>query len=115
MVKTGKNQYIPERGDISWVNLNPAKGHKQSGKRPVYILSPSLYNKRSGLVLVCLITSIIKEYPFEVNILFDKQRGAILTDQVRAIDWEKRSIQFVTKSKNKTVKEVQEKISKLVL
>ena len=38
-------KYIPERGDIVWLNFNPQTGHEQKGKRPALVISPKEYNE----------------------------------------------------------------------
>jgi mRNA interferase MazF len=58
--------YIPNRGDIVWLNFTPQAGHEQMGTRPALVLSPERYNKKTGLAVCCPITSNIKGYPFEV-------------------------------------------------
>ena len=65
MVKTN---YIPNRGDIVWLDFNPQLGHEQRGRRPAIVLSHKRYNERIGLALFCPITSKEKGYPFEVRI-----------------------------------------------
>ena len=45
------------RGDIVWADLNPVKGHEQAGLRPVLILSPEVFNDRSGTVIAMALTS----------------------------------------------------------
>lgn len=45
------------RGDIIWADLNPVKGHEQAGLRPVLILSPEIFNERSGTVIAMALTS----------------------------------------------------------
>ena len=61
--------YVPRRGDIIWLILNPQAGHEQAGRRPAFVVSPHPYHKKVGLVLVCPITSQIKGYPFEVRVI----------------------------------------------
>ena len=86
-------RYIPERGDVVWLDFSPTKGHEQSGHRPALVLSPSSYNARSGLMLCCPITSRVKPYPFVVPILGDSNvAGAALADQLRSLDWQARNI-----------------------
>jgi mRNA interferase MazF len=91
----GQN-YIPERGDLVWLQFNPRSGHEQAGHRPAVVLSPASYNKRVGLALFCPITSIVKGYPFEV-VLPDGLGvdGAILADQVRSLDWKVRKAKWI--------------------
>ena len=109
-----KKQYIPERGDIVWLNFNPQSGHEQSGKRPAIVISPKEYNEKTGLGLFCPITSKIKNYPFEVNIESDKISGVVLSDQIKSMDWRTRSIEFILKGSSETVDEVIEKVSVLL-
>jgi mRNA interferase MazF len=58
-------RYVPERGDIVWINLSPLAGHEQPGHRPALVLSPKAYNAKVGLMLCCPIASQAKGYPFE--------------------------------------------------
>jgi mRNA interferase MazF len=83
--------YVPDRGDVVWLEFDPQAGHEQAGHRPALVLSPSVYNRRSGLMLCCPITSRVKGYPFEVA-LAGKRRfsGVVLADQVKSLDWRTR-------------------------
>jgi mRNA interferase MazF len=45
------------RGDILWANLDPTRGHEQSGSRPVLVLSQNVFNERSGTVIAVALTS----------------------------------------------------------
>ena len=58
--------YIPERGDVAWLSLDPQAGHEQAGRRPAVILSPRAYNEKTGLAIVCPLTTRLKGYAFEV-------------------------------------------------
>jgi len=107
--------YIPDRGDIVWINLNPQKGHEQSGKRPAIVLSPKEYNKKTNLFLVCPITSHIKKYPFEVVVNEEKIKGVVLSDQMRSMDWKVRKACFIQKISQITIQEIQEKILALIV
>lgn len=63
-----EHEYIPERGDVVWITLNPQAGHEQAGRRPAVVLSPSAYNGKVGLAILCPITNQEKGYPFEVKV-----------------------------------------------
>ncbi|MFC6639741.1 endoribonuclease MazF [Sulfitobacter sp. JBTF-M27] len=80
--------YIPEAGDIVWLQFNPQAGHEQAGHRPALVLSPAKYNK-IGLMLCCPMTTKIKGYPFEV-VIQGSQTNAALADQVKSLDWKVR-------------------------
>ncbi|MFU7500890.1 MAG: endoribonuclease MazF [Candidatus Tisiphia sp.] len=83
--------FIPERGDVVWLNFEPQKGKEIQKTRPAVILTPYKYNLKSGLALFVPITSQIKGYPFEVIINFKQIKGAVLCDQVRSMDWKART------------------------
>lgn len=78
------SNWIPNSGDIIWVDFNPTVGHEQAGKRPALVLSPSSYNAKTSLLVACAMTSEAKGYPFEVPI---PDGGVVLADQVKCIDW----------------------------
>ena len=109
-----KKRYIPERGDIVWLNFNPGSGHEQKGKRPAIVVSPQEYNKKVGLALFCPITSKIKNYPFEVIIENKKVSGVVLSDQIKSLDWETRETEFIAKETTQKIDEIISKISVLL-
>ena len=68
--------------------LDPGLG---TGRRPAVVLSPKMYNQKSGLVLVCPVTNQAKGYPFEVTVPSGHgATGVILADQVKSVDWKAR-------------------------
>ena len=83
-------RYVPNRGDVVWLNFTPQAGHEQAGHRPALVLSPASYNGKTGLMLCCPITSQVKGYPFEVALDAGGIRGVILSDQARSLDWKAR-------------------------
>jgi mRNA interferase MazF len=109
------HDYLPERGDIVWLQFDPQLGHEQAGRRPALIVSPQSYNSKVGLALLCPNTSTVKGYPFEVEIADGLQvSGAILADQVKSLDWRARDAQFACKALASIVAEVQAKIQVLI-
>lgn len=106
--------YIPDRGDIVWLDFSPIRGHEQGGRRPALIISTKKYNAKSGLALVCPITSHVKGYPFEVEFKTKVARGAILADQIRGIDWMQRDAEKIGVVSESVITEVQEYVKKLI-
>ena len=85
---------FPDRGDVVWIDMHPQAGHEQRGRRPAVVLSPSAYNLKVGLAILCPITNQVKEYPFEVALPAGlKVSGAVLSDQVKSLDWRARHAQ----------------------
>lgn len=91
-------EYIPDRGDLVWLEFTPQTGHEQAGIRPALVVSPYIYNKASGLCVVFPVTSRIKGYPFEVKITSLLVNGVILSDQVKSLDWKARKARFIDKA-----------------
>ena len=109
-------RYVPARGDVVWITFNPQAGHEQAGRRPALVLSPSSYNRKVGLAILCPITSQVKGYPFEVNIPSgSKLGGAILSDQVKSLDWRIRKAEFIGKLSRETTAEVLDKLGTLLI
>lgn len=107
--------YVPERGDAVWLDFYPQTGHEQAGRRPAIVLSPSAYNRKVGLAIFCPITNQVKDYPFEVLIpTGHKVSGAILSDQVKNLDWKRRRAELISKLPSSVTIEVLEKIGTLL-
>ena len=106
-----RRPYVPDRGDIVWLQFNPQAGHEQAGHRPALVLSPASYNRRSGLMLYCPMTSQMKGYPFEVLITSDTDRDSVvLADQVKSLDWKVRK---AVKKGTASIEVIAETLSKL--
>ena len=107
--------YFPERGDAVWVSFDPQSGHEQAGRRPALVLSPSAYNQKVGLAVFCPITSQIKGYPFEVVIPGGLGvTGAVLSDQVKSLDWQARNAELICSLPEEIVSQVLQKLGALV-
>lgn len=79
-------RYVPEAGDIVWLQFDPQAGHEQAGHRPTLVLSPASYNGKRGMMLCCPMTSRIKGYVFEV-VVPGASPSAVLADQIKSVDW----------------------------
>jgi len=113
MVK--KTAYVPKRGDVVWMTMNPQAGHEQAGRRPAVILSPAAYNAKVGLVLAAPVTSRVKGYPFETLVPSGLPvSGAILLDQVKSLDWRSRKAELFCELPSSVVNEVLQKLKTLI-
>jgi len=109
------NDYIPEQGDVVWLDFYPQSGHEQSGRRPGLVISNTEYNRKSDLAIFCPVTTQIKGYPFEVILPKEgKITGVILSDQAKSLDWKYRNAEFITKVSLDLIQEVLKKLSKLL-
>jgi mRNA interferase MazF len=81
--------YVPEAGDVVWLQFDPQAGHEQAGHRPALVLTPARYNAVRGMMICCPMTSKIKGYVFEV-VVSETPPSAILADQIKSLDWRAR-------------------------
>lgn len=107
--------FVPECGDIVWLQFNPQAGHEQAGRRPALILSPRGYNDKTSLALCCPLTTRIKGYPFEVELPDGSDAtGAVLSDQVKSVDWRARQASLMGQAPDEVVDAVRERVSLLL-
>ena len=107
--------YVPRCGDVVWITLNPQAGHEQEGRRPAVVLSPKSYNGKTGLAILCPVTNQIKGYPFEVLIPEGLSvSGAVLSDQVKSLDWRARDAELMCTLPAETISEVLQKLVTLL-
>ena len=108
--------YIPDRGDFIWIDLSPHRGHEQAGHRPALVLSPKSYNRRTGLCILCPATRQEKGYAFEVtHHTGDADRGVILADHVRCVDWRTRRARRIGHVLPEVLNEVVARLSALII
>ena len=102
--------YIPEAGDIVWLNANCGSDARVAIKngRPAAVLSPKAYNCKTGLLICVPITNQSKGYPFEVQLSSNEVSGAALADQVQSLGWRSHLVQYKGKI---SLAEIQAKIA----
>lgn len=109
-----KKNYVPEKGDLVWLNFDPQAGHEQKGRRPAICVSQKKYNQKIGLALFCPITSHIKGYPFEIVLEKHSINGCILSDQIKNLDWKQRNCAFIEKASDEEIDSVVDNIKLLI-
>lgn len=107
------SRYVPDSGDIVWLQFDPHAGHEQAGHRPALVLSPARYNQVRGMMVCCPMSSRIKGYPFEVVVGLDPP-SAVLADQVKNLDWRARKAEHKGKAPPAVLAEARAKIRALL-
>jgi mRNA interferase MazF len=98
--------YVPQAGDIAWLDFDPQSGREQAKRRPALVLTDKSYNRASGLAVVCPLTSRRKPYPFALPVTVDKVEGAVLADHLKSLDWSARKAVFHSKADPALLKKV---------
>lgn len=107
------SRYVPDAGDIVWLNFTPQAGQEQAGHRPALVLSPAAYNGKTSLMICCPVTTQIKEYPFEVAIA-GTPASVVLADQVKSVDWRTRNAKHKGSVSAEELSDVRAKIMALI-
>ena len=99
--------YVPRKGDFIAVTLDPSSGHEQRGRRPALVVSNDLFNKHTGLSMVCPITNTRRGYPFHVPIPEDQAvTGFVMVEQVKSLDHRSRGATRIGKAPDQLLHEV---------
>jgi len=106
--------YVPDAGDIVFLDFDPQAGREQAKRRPALVLTDERYNRASGLAVVCPLTSKRKPYPFALPIMIDQIEGAVLVDQLKSLDWGVRHAEFHSKAATVLVTKVRQYIAVLL-
>jgi mRNA interferase MazF len=87
--------YVPERGDLAWINFDPQVGREQAKNRPALVLTGADFNAATGLLVVCPITRTERPWRTRVPLVGTTTTGAIMIEQVKSVDWMARGAAFI--------------------
>lgn len=83
--------YVPKQGDIIAIIFDPQSGHEQKGRRPALVVSKYLFNRSTGLAIVCPITNTERKFPFHIPLPEEsKLPGFVMVEQVKSVDFRAR-------------------------
>jgi mRNA interferase MazF len=104
-------RYIPRKGDFITLSFDPQAGHEQKGRRPALVVSNDLFNKHTGLAIVCPITNTDRKFPFHLAVPSESSlTGFVMVEQVKSIDHAVRGAKFVERAATEFVEDVLELI-----
>jgi mRNA interferase MazF len=99
--------FVPKKGDFISVTFDPQSGHEQKGRRPALVVSNDLFNRHTGLALVCPVTTTDRHFPFHVKIVEHPSiTGFVMVEQVKSIDFRAREARPIGKAEPLLVEEV---------
>lgn len=99
--------YMPEQGDIVFLEFDPQAGHEQKGRRPAFVVSNNTFNRFTNLAIVCPITNTDKGFPLHVPLDGrTKTTGVIMCEQAKSLDISARKAVFVERAPKDILEEV---------
>jgi mRNA interferase MazF len=101
-----KNTFVPRRGDIIYLDFEPTKGKEIGKYRPALVLSSEVYNRKTGLIICCPISTSIRGGKTEVPINNIEKPSVVAASLVQTLSWKDRKAKLIAKSENSVVEDV---------
>jgi mRNA interferase MazF len=99
--------YVPDKGDFITISFDPQSGHEQKGRRPALVISNFLFNRATGLAIVCPLTNTIRNIPFHLPVPGSSSlTGFVMVEQVKSVDYNARRVKFVEKAPTELIEDV---------
>jgi len=100
MPKAQVKKYIPKRNDIVWLDFDPTKGKEIGKYRPALILSSEEYNRKTGLLICCPISTSARGGLTEVPVdNIENGNSVVAASLIQTLSWEKRQAKFIAEAK----------------
>jgi mRNA interferase MazF len=106
--------YLPDQGDLAWINFDPQMGREQARNRPALILTASDFNAATGLLVVCPVTRTERPWRTRVKLVGTKTNGFIMIEQVKSLDWLVRGAAFIERVPQALLDDVKSRIATML-
>lgn len=99
--------YVPDQGDIVWLDFDPSSGKEIMKRRPAFVISRKIFNAHTRMVIVAPITSTIKGVKLEVVLPTGMLTiGSVLAYQLKSLDFRHRHVKFIENAPLETIRQV---------
>ena len=99
-------QYIPSRNDILWLHFEPTKGKEIGKYRPALVLSSKDYNRQTGLIICCPISTSIRGGSTEVSVSNLENPSVVASSLIQTLSWKDRKAKKITTAENGVMEDV---------
>lgn len=106
--------YTPERNDIIWLDFEPTKGKEIGKLRPALVLSSQEYNKKTGLIICCPISTNIRGALTEVAINNLDSPSVVAASLIQTLSWSDRKAKYITTAEQGVMDDVLLRIIPLI-
>lgn len=99
--------FIPAQGDFVSLSFDPRSGHEQKGRRPALVVSKALFQRSTGMAIVCPVTNTQRGLPFHVALPEGSVlTGVVMVEQVKSVDYVSRRGKRIEAASNELLAEV---------
>lgn len=99
-------RYIPDRNDIIWLDFEPTKGKEIGKYRPALVLSSRQYNKQTGLLICCAISTSIRGAATEVAVDNLDKPSVVASSLIQTLSWKDRKAEFIARAESGVMDQV---------
>lgn len=107
-------KYIPEREDIIWLDFEPTKGKEIGKYRPALVLSSKAYNRKTGLLICCPISTSIRGVLTEVPLQNLEKPSVVASNLVQTLSWKERKAKRIVKAESCVLQAVLQRLLPLI-
>ena len=98
--------FVPSRNDIIWLDFEPTKGKEIGKYRPALVLSSKAYNKKTGLLICCPISTSIRGHLTEVALPQLEQPSVVVANLIHTLSWRERKAKLIAQAEDSVMNDV---------
>jgi mRNA interferase MazF len=106
--------YLPEAGDLVWVNFDPQAGREPARNRPALVMTGSAFNAATGLLVVCPVTRTDRPWRTRIALTGTETAGFVMIEQVKSIDWQARGAALIERVPQALFDDVKSRIATML-
>ncbi len=106
--------YIPERNEIIWLDFEPVKGKEVGKYRPALVLSSRTYNRLTGLLICCPISTSVRGGSTEVKVENLDRPSVVAASLIQTLSWQNRKAKSITSAEKGVLEQVLLRIIPLI-
>lgn len=108
-MSTKSEPFVPDAGDIIWLDFDPTRANEQRGRRPALVFSARSLSNLTALALVAPITSTIRGWPTQVALPAALPiAGAVMVEQIRAVNYAERHAEFACRAPSTVIEQARD-------
>jgi len=98
--------YVPERNEIIWLDFEPTKGKEIGKYRPALVLSSQSYNRQTGLLICCPVSTSIRGGMTEVPVNNLGEPSVVATSLLQTLSWKDRKAKHIVDADSEVMEQV---------
>jgi len=106
--------YVPEQGDLAWINFDPQAEGEQAKNRAALVLTDATFNAVTGFLVACPVTRTERPWRTRVPLVGTATGGLIMIEQMKSLDWLARRAGFIERVPQSLLDEVKSRVATML-